>query len=343
MDPNDSQHMVAGTNWDGALTETFDAGTTWNLVLPTPGERTGWWCLEYAPSNPQIVYGGTGAFHSASTFALHLPASGIWVSTDGGTSWQTANDSLSSDAQVAGIAVHPTDPMTVFAASTTDGLLRTSTGGNSWEAVPSLPNNVPASSIAFDPSDPQHLLAGFRGAGIYESRDGGDNWSPQPVGFAPEAVITDIVFDPNDTSTVYSADLLSGVYRSQDGGQTWLTINEGLRTRSTNALALSVDGDHLYAGTEGEGVFRLDLSGTPPGEAAATQDAGDEESESDAQTPAASTTTTTSVPGSTAAEGAALTSEEDDSGDSALPIIALVVAALAVGGGVGWGLSRRSR
>jgi hypothetical protein len=41
-------------------------------------------------------------------------------------------------------------------------------------------------------------------------------------------------------------------------------MSNGLRTRAVNSLALSADGWHLYAGTEGEGVFRLDFNGQPP-------------------------------------------------------------------------------
>jgi cell division septation protein DedD len=72
------------------------------------------------------------------------------------------------------------------------------------------------------------------------------------------------VFDPNDSQVMYAADRFSGLYRSTDGGMGWMPINVGLRTRAINALAMSSDGQHLYAGTEGEGVFRLDLSGQPP-------------------------------------------------------------------------------
>ena len=83
----------------------------------------------------------------------------------------------------------------------------------------------------------------------------------------PEATITSIVFDPTNPVTVYAADIHSGVYRSQDSGQNWLVINNGLRTRAVNALAISTDGQHLYAATEGEGVYRLDLNGQPPASA----------------------------------------------------------------------------
>jgi photosystem II stability/assembly factor-like uncharacterized protein len=75
----------------------------------------------------------------------------------------------------------------------------------------------------------------------------------------PEASVTDLVFDPENPDVLYAADISSGVYRSEDGGESWEPINNGLRTRAVNALALSADGSKLYAATEGEGVFRLDI------------------------------------------------------------------------------------
>jgi hypothetical protein len=59
---------------------------------------------------------------------------------------------------------------------------------------------------------------------------------------------------------LYAADRLSGVYRSTDGGVSWQPINEGLRMRAVNQLALTPDGTSLYAATEGEGVYRLDMA-----------------------------------------------------------------------------------
>jgi photosystem II stability/assembly factor-like uncharacterized protein len=84
------------------------------------------------------------------------------------------------------------------------------------------------------------------------------------AGLNPEANISDIIFDPGDDTTIYFSDSLSGVYRSEDKGDTWLTSNNGLRMRSVNDLEFSADGRHLYAATEGEGVYRLDLYGVAP-------------------------------------------------------------------------------
>jgi hypothetical protein len=118
--------------------------------------------------------------------------------------------------------------------------------------------------VAVHPSEPDIVYAGLAFAGLYRSQDGGASWQPRAAGLNPEASISDVVFDPTDPQVMYTADRFSGVYRSGDGGATWFSTVQGLRTRAVNALAITSDGGHLYAATEGEGVFRLDLSGQPP-------------------------------------------------------------------------------
>jgi hypothetical protein len=75
------------------------------------------------------------------------------------------------------------------------------------------------------------------------------------------ASIRAIVIVPKKPQTLYAGDLRSGAYVSEDGGGHWVQINNGLRTRAIRALAISADGKHLYAVTQGEGTFRLDVGG----------------------------------------------------------------------------------
>jgi hypothetical protein len=84
------------------------------------------------------------------------------------------------------------------------------------------------------------------------------------AGFNPESTISDIAFDPAVAGRVFAADQGGGVYLSDDHGRTFQAAAEGLRTRAVNALALTSDGGHLYAATEGEGVYRLDTGGIAP-------------------------------------------------------------------------------
>jgi uncharacterized protein (TIGR03382 family) len=124
---------------------------------------------------------------------------------------------------------------------------------------------LPALTFALDPVSPETIFAGLSGGGIYRSADGGLSWSQSSAGMDAEAVIRSIVVDPTNSQIVYAADWFNGVYVSTDSGSTWRAINDGLVHRSVNILSLSDDGTVLYAGIEGDGVYRL---GTPAGEPA---------------------------------------------------------------------------
>jgi hypothetical protein len=48
-----------------------------------------------------------------------------------------------------------------------------------------------------------------------------------------------------------------GVYKSADGAATWRPANQGLTWKQVRALVVNPrDGNILYAGTDGGGVFR---------------------------------------------------------------------------------------
>jgi photosystem II stability/assembly factor-like uncharacterized protein len=115
-----------------------------------------------------------------------------------------------------------------------------------------------------DPTDAQHMLVGVEGLGVYASIDGGKTWQPSYAGLEPNGSLHGIVFDPTNPDIVYASDNRSGVYRSTDSAGTWQKTNDGLNNRAVTGLSISADGQHLYASTNGEGVFRLDLNGTPP-------------------------------------------------------------------------------
>ena len=99
---------------------------------------------------------------------------------------------------------------------------------------------------------------------MYISDDGGISWKASVAGLEPNSSLRKIIFDPTDNSIVYACDLLSGVYRSVDGGDSWTKINEGLLNRAITDLSISTDGQHLYASTAGNGVYRLDINGEAP-------------------------------------------------------------------------------
>jgi photosystem II stability/assembly factor-like uncharacterized protein len=260
IDPTDSQHVLCASNWEGRIRRSFDGARTQQPVGPQMAEGISWRAFAWAPANPRRVYAGTSAYYSAGTFDDRMAAAGVFVSSNGGATWAEANDPVSTAANVIDLAVDPQNADVVYAATGNRGLLKTINAGQTWSVVrQGLPEDGPALSVAIHPTQAGRVFAGFDRAGVYRSEDGGQSWLPLPAGLNPEATISHIVFDPTDPQVMYIADRLSGVYRSSNGGAIWMPINDGLRVRDVNALALSSDGSRLYAATEGEGVFRLDL------------------------------------------------------------------------------------
>ncbi|MBN1219618.1 MAG: hypothetical protein JXM69_11865 [Anaerolineae bacterium] len=266
VDPADSQHVLAANNWLGTLLQSHEAGQSWQPVGQHIGDRMmSWRAITFAPSTPQTVYAGTSAFYSAGTFDDRMPAAGVFVSHDGGDTWAPANDATSQQANVTDLAIDPQDAKIVYAATGNHGLLKSTDGGENWAKLnQGLPGTPAALAVAVHPTETEEVYLGLAFGGLYRSGDGGATWQMSANGMNPEAMLSDIVFDPTNPQVMYAADRFSGIYHSPDGGNTWLPINHNLRMRASNKLALSPDGQHLYAATEGEGVFRLDLNGEPP-------------------------------------------------------------------------------
>lgn len=318
VDPDDPLHLIAGTSLGLSLGESIDGGVVWTQVHTDPDESIGWRVIAFAPSNPTTVYAGSATTGSILEWDDHPSAAGIFVSHDGGSHWIPTAGTDAADIQVADLDVHPVDPRTVLAAAKQDGLLATTDGGETWAEIPTgAGTNTLTLSVAIDHSDPRHVLAGFSPGGIRYSDDGGTTWTAA-IGLFPESAISAIVFDPANPTIAYASDLFSGVYRSPDGGRSWTATNEGLRTRAVSALAITSDGNHLYAATDGEGVFRLDLAGSPPPMAPAT-----------ALPPAAAASGTTPAPVGTGSY--------DSEGPSIAVIVGAVILLIAmVGSAVAW-------
>ena len=266
IDPSNPQHIIAETNWSNILLNSTNGGYKWNSVFRFSDQRIGWRAVAFAPSNPRIVYVGSAGYFSAGSFDGSQPGQGIFISRDGGITWQSANDSNSQNAHVASLAVDPTNTQIVYAATSGSGLLKTSNGGQSWIRLTGLwSNQERLIFVAVNPAVPEIVFLGIERGGLFISMDGGNTWKHSIKGLIPEGSIASIVFDPTrPLEVMYLADLLSGVYSSVNGGANWTVINNGLRMRAVTALAISADGQHIYAATEGEGAFRLDLNGQPP-------------------------------------------------------------------------------
>lgn len=135
---------------------------------------------------------------------------------------------------------------TIYAASRSGGLWKTTNGGVTWEAISDSVDLAAIGAVAIAPSNPSIVWAGsgdqanarssYSGKGVFKSTDAGRTW--QLMGLPDSHHIGRIVIHPTNPEVVYVAamgHLFSrnderGVFRTTDGGQTWkkvLFVNAG--------------------------------------------------------------------------------------------------------------------
>jgi photosystem II stability/assembly factor-like uncharacterized protein len=243
-----------------------DGGQSWSIAK---GQFSHPNSIEFAPGDPSVVYAAnfTDKCMKDAPGAIELiicgeSKPGLYVSRDEGQTWNKTGESEITRSGILALAVHPTDPDTVFIGTRNGVFAVSKDGGQTWKETPQ--DQIPPEeirTIAVDPGSPDTLYIGYEGMGIYKTTDGGDSWRMLTAGMPPEADVRSIVVDPMDSNVVYLTDMRSGVLYSIDGGERFQPLNEGLTHRTARTLAISDDGSVLYVGIEGAGVYRL---GTPP-------------------------------------------------------------------------------
>ena len=154
---------------------------------------------------------------------------------------------------------HPTNPNIWYVITFENGVYITDDNGYEWRKLSQLKELQKPRILAIDPVDSNNMYLGLRGNGIYRSSDGGESWEWASAGLEFESLVTDIEIDQDNPNILYASIQTSGVYVSNDFGKTWRVMNNGLSHRNINHLALSLDGNTLYAGSMGGGVFRISI------------------------------------------------------------------------------------
>jgi photosystem II stability/assembly factor-like uncharacterized protein len=245
-DPNDSNRLFAGTG-HGFLSRSTDGGVTWTRATEVgdPTEyKFGFEVKDVAvdPSDSNRVF---------------LSAGRLYRSLDGGATFAYSAPITSSHT----IEITPDGAAIYVGCGSDDGVFKSTDGGDSWFQVntglPTFGDKItPILSIAVDPSNHQTVWAGTQyGGGIVKSTDGGLNW--QVMGLTEDNFVFSIAVNPEDGN-----DILAGggfgegaLYRSTDGGQSWTTILDNIAFVHDMIHDPLYPG-HLYAATEGEGIWR---------------------------------------------------------------------------------------
>jgi hypothetical protein len=147
----------------GGLWKTVNHGVTWNSIFEEQSS-IGIGDVELAPSDPNIIYLGTGE-NLKKPRNFTLPGTGMYRSDDAGATWKHIG--LEDSWSIAEIAIHPTNPEIVFVCvlghlwskNKNRGLFRTMNGGKTWEHVLYKDEMTGANEVIFSPSNPQMMYA----------------------------------------------------------------------------------------------------------------------------------------------------------------------------------------
>ena len=173
FDPSNAAIVYCGTgegNWwswlgTGILRST-DGGTTWSQLCTSPFVGQGFYDLIVDPADGQHLLAAT--------------TGGLYVSTNGGTSWTRQRT-----ARTWSIAIAPAGgPSAEILCGSADGVFRSTNGGTSWTVVSisGLPSVWDRLAVAIAPSRPGTAYVwGARGPTAYLRRRASGSWGSVPL------------------------------------------------------------------------------------------------------------------------------------------------------------------
>ncbi len=193
--PKGQSYTIWVATASGGVWKSINEGTTFEAVFEHQGTST-IGDLAIAPSNPEIVWVGTG---EANIFRSSNPGCGVWLTKDGGETWDHMG--LEETFTISRILIHPTNPDIVYVAASGHewtknkerGLYKTSDGGKNWEKILYEGPESGVNDLVMDPRDPNILYAttwqrtrlkwndprtyeNHKNNGLWKSTDGGKNW-----------------------------------------------------------------------------------------------------------------------------------------------------------------------
>jgi photosystem II stability/assembly factor-like uncharacterized protein len=207
----DQLYTIYAATRSGGLWKTVNNGITWAPISDSV-DAAAVGAVTIAPSNPNIVWMGTGAQDVARS---SYSGKGVFKSTDAGATW--AFMGLPDSHHIARIVIHPKNPDIVYVAAIGHlfsrneerGVFRTMDGGKTWTKVLYINDGVAAIDLAINRQTPTVLYAA-----MYEK----DRKPWQIIESGPE----------------------SGIYKTEDGGTKWTRLSGGLPTGKIGRIGLDI-------------------------------------------------------------------------------------------------------
>lgn len=195
--------------------------------------------MVYAPSNPNIVYLGTGG-------------SGVYKSLNGGRDWFFSG---LEGAVINSLAVDPLNANTVYAITNNNGNVRVSLdGGGSWGTLENSIYVAAAYSLAVATDGSGALYMGTS-LGVLRCTPG-NAWTATGLsGSAVPVVVTDL-----DHPGLVFAGTGSGAYYTSDSGATWQSGPDELAGLTVQSISFDpLQSQVVFFGTQTHGILQAAL------------------------------------------------------------------------------------
>ncbi len=249
-----SQPNVFYVGYDnGGVWRSTDYGSNWVPLFDNePTGSIG--AIAVAPSDPNIIYVGTGAGIIRPDLSV---GDGMYKSTDAGKTWTHLG--LRETQMIANIEVDPTNPNRLFVAAlghpygpnAERGIFRSTDGGKTFEKVLYKDEYVSGNDVRIDPKNPNIVYAalwqqqqsyiegaefGGTEGGIFKSTDGGTTWKQLTNGLPAGVIEANLGVSMSSPSTIYAMVAGTsgsatparggttgtiGFYKSTDAGEHW--------------------------------------------------------------------------------------------------------------------------
>jgi|SRR4030095_1420304 len=217
--------IYAGTQSTGIRRST-DNGTNWLVVQ-------GISALGISSLGVSEIYliAGTGS------------GSGIGMTSNNGINWIIPSITPGQNPVIV------TDANHIFVASFSGTVYHSTNNGLNWTSSSTGSGNI--RSLA---KSGNTLYAGKDNIGVYISTDNGASWNLSSL---TDPTVKSFAVTGNN---ILAGTESTGIYFSSNSGTSWVQKNEGLPLPNVPVNSLLINGDYIYAGTNGSGVFKRLLS-----------------------------------------------------------------------------------